>query len=259
MIFIVVVLAIAGFVLYYANVKQSGDSSLKRASDTSDYNPVINPANFTTNIMNKYFTLPVGRKLMYEKQTADGLEIINLEIEVNTRTVMGVKTIVYRDKVTLGGVLVEDTRDYLAQDKDGNVWYFGEDVDNYENGVLIDHAGSWIAGENGAKPGIWIKAEHTIGDSYRQEYYKGEAEDMRDVVAVGETVKTKRATYTGCVKMYDWTPLDPKSREHKYYCPEVGALVVSENIETGERVELVAVADPVFNLIISFAHGKPTR
>jgi len=211
---------------------------------TDEYRPVINPADFSTTITNSYFTLPVGKKMMYEEQTADGLEKIEIEIEPGTRNIMGVETLIYRDKVYLEGVLVEDTMDYLAQDKEGNVWYFGEDVNNYENGRLQDHAGSWIAGTNGAQPGIWIKAAHVVGDSYRQEYYKGEAEDMRDVVAVDQTVSTKYATYTDCVKMYDWTPLDPNSREHKYYCPGVGALVLNENAETGERAELTQIVLP---------------
>ena len=74
-----------------------------------------------------------------------------------------------------------------------------------------------------------------------KEYYKGEAEDMRDTVEVGITVKTKLGTFNDCVKVYDWTPLDPKSREHKYYCPSVGALVLNEHLETGKRSELTKI------------------
>ncbi len=210
----------------------------------TNYNPQINPADFTTKITNRYFTLPVGKKMTYRAETEDGVERIELEMEAATKMILGVETLVYRDRVYLGQELVEDTKDYLAQDKEGNVWYFGEDVNNYENGKLKDHAGSWVAGVNGAKPGIWIKALHDVGDSYKQEYYAGEAEDMRNVVAVNQTVSIASATYNGCVKMYDWTPLDPKSREHKYYCPEVGALVLNENLETGKRAELIKVQQP---------------
>ncbi len=206
---------------------------------TIKYNPVIDPANFSTKITNRYFALPVGREMVYEKRTADGMETIHLQIGAKTGTIMGVDTITYRDRVYLKGDLVEDTKDYLAQDKDGNVWYFGEDVDNYENGKLKDHEGSWIAGVDGAKPGIWIKANQRVRDSYRQEYFPGKAEDIREVVAVNQTVKTQLATYTGCVKMYDSTPLDPESREYKYYCPKVAALVLIEDLETGEKAELV--------------------
>lgn len=237
----VVVIGYWGYTKYSSNKVQP--EPVKEATET-EYNPDINPDDFTTSIDNKYLRLPVGRKLYYEEQTADGLENIIIEIEPGTKKIMGVTTIIYRDTVSVDGVLVEDTRDYLAQDKDGNVWYFGEDVDNYENGTLQDHSGSWVAGVDGAEPGIWIKAENKAGDSYKQEYFKGEAEDMRDVVAVNQTVVTKAKTYTDCVKMYDWTPLAPDAKEYKYYCPEVAAEVVTENAETNEIAELVKIEEP---------------
>ncbi|MEO6457228.1 MAG: hypothetical protein ABIO92_02990 [Chloroflexia bacterium] len=208
-----------------------------------EYNPTINPADFTTKITNKYFSLPVGKEMTYQAETEDGPEKIVIRILPETRTIMGVTTVVYLDTVYLNGQLHEITKDYLAQHKTtGDVWYFGEEVDNYENGKLKDHAGSFIHGNDGARAGIWMKAEQKIGDSYRQEYYKSEAEDMRDVISLNETVTTKLATYTGCVKVYDWTPLDPKSKEHKYYCPEVGALVLIEHLVTGKNAELTNIA-----------------
>jgi hypothetical protein len=152
---------------------------------------------------------------------------------------MGVTTLVYHDRAWLNDMLIEDTKDYLAQDGQGNVWYFGEDVDNYEDGRLKDHAGAWLAGVDGAQPGIWIKASPQVGDSYRQEYYKGEAEDMVNVVSTGETVATSLGTFTGCVKTYDWTPLEPAAKEHKYYCPQVGGAVLIEDLTEGTRTELV--------------------
>ena len=161
-----------------------------------------------------------------------------------TKTILGVETLIYRDRVYVDGEIVEDTRDYLAQDKDGNVWYFGEEVDNYVNGEIANHDGSFIAGEDGAKPGIWMKAEQEVGDSYRQEFYAGEAEDIRDVIAVDQTVETELKTYTGCVQTYDWTPLDPESREYKYHCPEPATSVLLEDLESGESVELIEVTTP---------------
>ncbi len=212
--------------------------------EAESYDPQINPSDFTTNITNKYFTLPVGRKMVFEAKTEDDInEKIEIEILKETKTIEGVATIVYLDTVYLNGQLHEVTRDYLAQHKTtGDVWYFGEEVDNYENGKLKDHAGTFIHGKDNAKAGIWMKADQKVGDSYKQEYYKGEAEDMRDTVAVGLTIATKLATYNDCVKVYDWTPLDPKSREHKYYCPEVGSLVLNENLETGKRAELIEIS-----------------
>jgi hypothetical protein len=154
---------------------------------------------------------------------------------------MGVETLIYVDNVYLEGSLIESTKDYLAQDKDGNVWYFGEDVDNYEDGVLTDHDGSWIAGEKGALPGMWINGTNKVGESYRQEYYKGEAEDMRDVVAVNKPTSTKLGSYKDCIEFYDWTPLDDQSKERKTYCAEVGALVLTTHDVKDTRTELVSI------------------
>lgn len=215
----------------------------KESNKQEVYNPEINPTDFTTNITNKYFSLPVGRKLTFEANTKEGPEKIIIEMTAETKVIEGVTTLVYLDTVYLNGELHEVTKDYLAQHKNGDVWYFGENVDNYEHGKIKDHAGTFIHGLDGAKAGIWMKAEQKVGDSYRQEYYKGKAEDMRDTVAVGVTVTTKLATYTDCVKVYDWTPLDKKSREHKYYCPAVGALVLNEHLETGKKAELVKVVN----------------
>ncbi len=205
------------------------------------YDPVINPEEFTIKIDNPYFSMPVGKKMIYEARTADGLERIEIEITGETRRIMGVDTLVYYDREFVDGELVEETKDYIAQDRDGNVWYFGEDVDTYENGKLKDHGGAWLAGVAGAKPGIWIRARHVVGDSYRQEYRRGEAEDMAKIVATGETVSTSVGTYQNCTKTYDWTPLDPAAMEYKYYCPEVGGVVLVEDLTSGERVELIKV------------------
>ena len=203
-----------------------------------DYNPQINPADFSTTITNPLFNLPVGKKLVYEAKTEDGEERIVIEITGATKTVMGVETLVYHDRVFLNGQLIEDTRDYLAQDKEGNVWYFGEDVDNFENGKLKDHAGAWLAGIDGAKPGIWFPANPVAGDEYRMEFYPGEAEDMQKIVAVGETVTTKLGTFENCVRTLEWTPLEPDAQEENFYCPAAGGAVLGVNLQDGQRDEL---------------------
>jgi hypothetical protein len=233
---VVVLLVVGGAALFFfVNTKRSG---------AAEYNPQINPADFTTKISNKYFALPVGKKMTYET-TEQGSVTERIEIEVlqETMTIEGVETVVYLNKEYNNGQLVEETRDYLAQHKNGDVWYFGEDVNNYSNGVLLNRSGSFLHGKDGAKAGIWMKAEQRVGDSYRQEFYVGHAEDTRDTVATGETVSTKTRTYTDCVKVHDWTPLEKNSRE-QYYCPQVGALVLTEDLQTGSRSELVNVVQP---------------
>ena len=234
---IALVLVVGGVTLFAFNSTNK--------SRAAEYNPQINPADFTTQITNQYFALPVGKKMTYETaERGKVTERVEIEILPETMTIAGVETVVYLDREYKNGQLVEETRDYLAQHKNGDVWYFGEEVDNYWNGVLLNHSGSFLHGKDGAKAGIWMKAEQRVGDSYRQEYYVGHAEDIRDTIATGETVTTKSGTYTDCVKVYDWTPLEKNAREYKYHCPEVGALVLTEDLETGSRSELVNIAVP---------------
>ncbi|MBI3443353.1 hypothetical protein HY008_01655 [Candidatus Woesebacteria bacterium] len=216
--------------------------------EAATYNPQINPSDFTTIGTNKYFTLTSGKKMIYESETADGLERGEVLITSRTKNVMGVTTLVIRDKVWLNGVIIEDTRDYLAQNKKtGDVWYFGEKVDNYENGVLVSHEGSWLAGIDGALPGIWVKANPTVGETYRQEYYKRVAEDMAKVISINETVKISYGTFENCLKTYDFTRLDPHSKENKYYCPtpkngpEAGTTVFIKDLVSGDTEELIDV------------------
>ena len=205
------------------------------------YDPQINPADFSIAITNPLFSMPIGKKMIYAAKTDDGLERIEISITGEKRTVMGIETLVYFDQVFVDDKLHEMTKDYIAQDKAGNVWYFGEVVDNYEDGLFVDHKGSWIAGEGGAKPGIWVKAALVPGDAYRQEYLKGEAEDMAKVEAIGETVKVAAGTFSNCVRTMEWTPLEPDAKELKYYCPEVGTVALIENKRKGTRQELVKV------------------
>ncbi len=203
------------------------------------YNPTITPADFSTTINNPLFTLPPGKLMVYEAKTSEGQERVEIRIRKDTRKIMGVETLIYNDRVFLNNQLREETNDYLAQDRQGNVWYFGETVDNYENGLFKDHEGSWTGGENGALPGIWIKAKQVVGDRYRMELLKGEAEDMAEVVAIGITVKVAAGTFDNCTKVYEFTPLEANAKEHKYYCPGVGGQVLSEHLVEKNRVELV--------------------
>ncbi len=227
----------------YSNLntnRENNEVVINKVNEANDF--AFTPSDFTTTITNTYFALPVGKKMTFEAMTKNGLEKIEIEILSEKKVIEGFTTIVYLDTVYLNGQIHEITKDYLAQHKTtGDVWYFGENVDNYENGTLTDHDGSFIHGTDGATAGIWMKATQIVGDSYRQEFFKGEAEDMRDVVEVNIPIQTKLGSYTNCVKVYDWTPLDPKSREHKYYCPQVGGLVLNENLETGVRSELTKI------------------
>jgi len=96
---------------------------------------------------------------------------------------MGVDTVVVHDTVTVDNEPLEDTFDWYAQDRDGNVWYFGEVTKEYKDGS-VDTAGSFEGGVNGALPGIIMPAHPQVGDQYRQEYAKGVAEDTGEVLSL---------------------------------------------------------------------------
>jgi uncharacterized membrane protein YkoI len=206
-----------------------------------EYNPQINPADFTTKVDNKYFTLIPGRKFVYEGETEEGAERIEVYTTYETKKVLGVETVVVWDRVWLEGDIIEDTKDWYAQDKEGNVWYFGEDSKELVDGKIVSRAGSWESGVDGAKPGIIMKAKPKVGDSYRQEYYEGEAEDQADILAFGESVRVPYGSFTDCLKTRDCTPLEPDADEYKYYSPEVGGVVLEVGVQTGERVELIEI------------------
>lgn len=202
--------------------------------------PTIDPANFVAHVTNKYFTLKPGKK--FEFVNSAGTERLQIVVTHETKKIMGVTTVVVRATEWERGALKEDTRDWYAQDKDGNVWYFGEAVDNYVSGKLSDHKGSWEAGIDGAKPGIIMLANPKVGETYRQEYYKGKAEDMGTVVALGQKVTTRVGTFEDCVKIRDWSKIEAAS-EYKYYCPQPGFLVLEEStVAGGGRVELVGIS-----------------
>jgi len=180
---------------------------------------------------------------VYEAKTKEGTERVEVYVTNETKTVMGIATVVVWDRVWLNGELIEDTKDWFAQDKEGNVWYFGEDSKEMINGQVSSTKGSWEAGVNGAQPGIIMKANPKVGDSYRQEYYKGEAEDMAEVVALGAAISVPYGTFTDCLQTKEWNPLEQGGEEYKYYCPKVGNVVLEAGLEDQEKVQLITVTD----------------
>ena len=210
-------------------------------SENSVYNPIISSSDFSTVVNNKYFTLTPRTKFVYKGETKEGLEKIEVYFTEETRKVMGVDTVVVWDRVWLDGNLIEDTKDWYAQDKKGNVWYFGEESKEIVLGEVISTDGSWESGIDNAKPGIIMKANSKIGDVYRQEYYKGEAEDMGEIISLNETISVPFGNFKNCLKTKDSSRLELGSDEYKYYCPEIGNVVLELVIKDGEQVKLVSV------------------
>jgi hypothetical protein len=190
----------------------------RSSQENAPYAPHIDPADFTTTIDNEYFPLKPGTTFVYE----GGAERDEFVVTSDTKKVMGVECVVVLDKAWEDGKLIERTYDWHAQDKEGNVWYFGEDTKEYKNGKVVTSKGSWEAGVDGAKPGIIMQAHPKVGQSYRQEYYPGEAMDMAKVLSLNESVAVPYGSYDHALETKEWTPLEPGLVEHKYYAPGVG-------------------------------------
>jgi hypothetical protein len=195
-------------------------STQKKAStqEHKAYAPHINPAQFTTKIENEYLPLKPGTTFVYE----GGTERDEMTVTHSTKMVMGVECVVVDDRAWEEGKLIEKTYDWFAQDDKANVWYFGEDTKEYENGKVTSTKGSWEAGVDGAKPGIIMQAEPKVGQTYRQEYYPGEAEDMAKVQSLDESVTVPYGSFDHVLETREWTPLEPSYDEHKYYARGVG-------------------------------------
>jgi hypothetical protein len=195
------------------------------------YRPSIDPADFVDVIDNPYLPWVPGTTWVYEGTSGTTHERNEVTVTDQTKVILGVTTTVVHDQVFAEGKLSEDTYDWYAQDRAGNVWYLGEDTKEYENGKVVSTHGSWEAGVDGAQPGIVMLAEPRVGERYRQEYLKGEAEDQGRIHALGESVHVPAGSYEQVLVTEDTTPLEPKVLEHKFFAPGVG--VVMEQVLRG--------------------------
>ncbi len=206
------------------------------------YDPEIHPADFVdplaigdTIAPNPYFPLVPGLTRVYKS----GTETITVVVTDETVEIQGVTAIVIHDLVKDGDEVIEDTRDWYAQDIHGNVWYLGESVQNFEDGFLNNLDGSFKAGDD-AKAGILMKALPQVGDFYRQEFALGEAEDLAEVLSTTASEAAPAVNCPGsCLQTRDFTPLEPGVEEFKFYAPGIGPIVEYHTDDPSDRVELV--------------------
>ncbi|MGP3968513.1 hypothetical protein [Streptomyces sp. 6N223] len=204
----------------------------------------VDPDDFVRRITNLYMPLEPGTTLTYEGTGGDGRERAVVEVTRQTRTILGVTATVVRDRVYREGELIEDTRDWFAQDRQGNVWYFGEDSRDIRYGEVVSREGSWEAGRDGASPGIVMPGDPQPGDTYSQENAPGVAEDRGEVLSLVATADVPQGSYENVLKTRDTTPLEPKVVEHKFYARGVGLVAEEEAGAGGERLELVRLERP---------------
>lgn len=221
-----------------------GSATPEAALPQSDEPVELDPADFTADVTNPWFPLKPATRWTYRETSEDGevVEVVVTATSVTREIANGVTARVVRDTVTLDGEIIEDTLDWYAQDADGTVWYLGEDTAEFEDGKIITREGSFEAGVDGAQAGVIMPASPGVGMAYRQEYYKGKAEDNGEVLALGQQASVPAGRYDGLLKTADTTPLEPDVLEHKYYAEGLG-LVLTIDKETGGREELLSVTE----------------
>ncbi len=210
----------------------------------TDYEPVLDPANFVSVIDNPYFPLPVGRTLVYEG-VKDGQSQVDTVIVTNqTRVIEGITARMVSDVSTHDGTLLEKTFDFYAQDKQGNVWYLGEDTTAFLANGKTDTSGSWMAGVNDAEPGLIMEANPQIPDAYRQEFLAGQAEDTAWVVELGGAVTVPYGKVRNTLKTLEATRIEPGSYDLKVYAPGIGIVLEQSLSGPPEVASLVSVTGP---------------
>ena len=227
------------------NTLVNGELILAAATGTAKlppYEPKIEPSKFSANITNPYFPLKPGMVFIYEGMRDGQPRRAEVTVTNETKTIMGVPCIVTRDVVTSKTELVEKTTDWYAQDSSGNVWYFGEDTSEYENGKVTNTHGTWIAGVNGALPGIIMPATPKIGEGYRQEFLPGIAEDYARVISNVATARVPAGDFEDVLITEDTDLLDHNKFENKSFVKGIG-YVGSQGVVNGhfEIVRLVSI------------------
>src|SRR3954449_7321511 len=210
----------------------------------TDYQPQIKPSDFGPSVTNPLFPLKPGRTLVYtgtkdRKKARDTFTTTS-----GTKVIDGVTTRVVEDRLYLNNVLEERTSDYYAQDRCGNVWYFGEDTATLDRrGNVVDTEGSFRAGVDGAQPGVFMQAAPEVGRRFRQEWYQGHAEDTFRVLSLSTPVTVPYGTFSDALKTEETTALEPDVVDNKYYVKGIG------------EVEEVAVQGPVEKLELVDING----
>jgi hypothetical protein len=187
--------------------------------------PRFDPANFVSHVTNPWFPLRPGTVFVYSgvKDGRPSRDVVT--VTHARRTILGVNATVLSDRLYLSGHLGERTTDWYAQDRAGNVWYLGEETAEIDaHGHITSREGTWLAGRDGAQPGIYMPAHPTVGQSGRQEFYKGHAQDQFRVISLHASVQSPYVSSSHALLTEEWTPLEPGVLDHKLYVRGIGTV-----------------------------------
>jgi hypothetical protein len=206
---------------------EESEKSEKGKQDEKQWTDVFHetPDEFSATGRSTFMILEPGYKLTF--QGKEGSKTADLVVAVlpETKKVGGVETRVVEERESADGKLVEVSRNYFAISKRTScVFYFGEDVDMYEDGKVKNHEGSWHAGENGARAGIFLPGVALLGARFYQEIAPRVAMDRAEIVSLGETVVTPAGKYERVMKYEETSPLEKGDKEYKWFAPGVGLI-----------------------------------
>jgi hypothetical protein len=188
---------------------------------------------FVRRITNPYLPLRPGAVWVY-RGTKDGVgQIDTVRVLRRTRSIAGVRATSVSDIARHGSRILEQTTDWYAQDRRGDVWYLGEATKAFGPNGTVDTSGSWLAGVHGAKAGIVMTAHPRVGDAHRQEYWAGHAEDQYWLVALHDHVSVPFVSTQNALRTFEWSRLEPGVIDQKDYVRGIG--VVEELAAKGPR------------------------
>lgn len=181
-----------------------------------------------------FFPLVVGQVATYKGEVDGELEELTITTQDQTADIGGILTRIVEERHTVNGQPVEISRNFFAHCSENNtVFYFGEETDNYENGEIVNHDGSWRHGTDGATAGVIVPGMPLLGARYFQEIAPGVALDRAEVVQMDLTTTMPFGTFSGVIMTEETTPLEPDAREFKRYAPGVGLIQDAELKLTG--------------------------
>ena len=202
----------------------AGGSGTSKEGYTDQF--FLDDCTFSTRGSNRFFILEPNYRLILRGEGKHGSDIeLTITVLKQTQTVDGVETRVVEERETVDGELVEVSQNFFAIcEQTNSLFYFGEQVDFYEDGIVVGHAGSWLAGEDDAEAGVFMPGIVLLGARYQEETAPDVAMDRGEIVSLDEVVETPAGNFGGVLKIMETTPLEPGVVEYKYWAPNVGLI-----------------------------------
>jgi hypothetical protein len=204
------------------------------------------PASFSPDVTNPYFPLRPGMRWVYRGIEGGGRARDVVRVTARVQTIDGAPCATVSDRLYRRGRLAERTTDWYTQDDRGNVWYYGERTAELDrHGRVTSTEGTWRAGRDGARPGIFMPARPRVGDRFQQEDYPGQAEDRFRVLSRHATVRVPYGTFRRrALKTKEWTPLEPGVSDRKWYVRGIGQVAEATVKGGDDRLTLTAFRRP---------------